>query len=86
MNARWEAKPFEALTAHELHALLKLRIDIFVVEQRCIYPEADGQDPSATHILGRDEAGELIACARILPPGGPGDAPRIGRGAGGPPP
>lgn len=79
MSVSWTAKPFDALTARELHALLKLRIDVFVVEQQCIYPEADGLDPVATHILGCDAAGGLIACARILPPAAPGDDPHIGR-------
>lgn len=56
-------KPFRELTVHELHEALKLRVDVFVVEQRCIYPEIDGKDPESHHLLGR-QAGALVAYAR----------------------
>lgn len=72
------AKPFVALNTGELHDLLKLRIDVFVVEQRCAYPEADGRDPEAIHVLAHDERGQLVGCARILPPAD-GGLPRVGR-------
>ncbi|MFN8352217.1 MAG: GNAT family N-acetyltransferase [Flavobacteriales bacterium] len=75
---RWRALPFDALRPVELHDLLRLRVDIFVVEQRCAYAEIDGQDPSALHILGEDGGGALVAYARVLPPGQDGK-PHIGR-------
>lgn len=75
---QWRELPFGALRPIELHDLLRLRVDIFVVEQRCAYAEIDGQDPSALHILGQDAAGSLVAYARILPPGADG-RPHIGR-------
>lgn len=74
----WKVVPFAGLTTMELHELLRLRVDIFVVEQRCAYAEIDGQDPQALHLLGHDAAGQLIAYARILPPGQDGK-PHIGR-------
>jgi len=52
----------------ELHDLLKLRVDIFVVEQDCPYPEIDGKDPVCFHVLGKDSKKELVATARIAPP------------------
>jgi ElaA protein len=74
----WRELPFDALRPIELHDLLRLRVDIFVVEQRCAYAEIDGQDPIALHILGHDTNGRLIAYARVLPPGQDGK-PHIGR-------
>ncbi|MEQ9161433.1 MAG: hypothetical protein RLN74_01925, partial [Ilumatobacter fluminis] len=45
------SKPFAALTAREFHDVLRLRIDVFVVEQSCPYPELDGRDvePGTEH-------------------------------------
>ena len=68
---------FAELSAAELHDILKLRIDVFVVEQRCPYPELDGRDDEwgTCHAWILDEAG-LCAYARLLDDG---DARRIGR-------
>lgn len=74
----WSVKAMDALTAAELHDIMKLRVDVFVVEQRCVYPEVDGQDPTALHIQGRDARGRLAAYARILP-GHANEPPHIGR-------
>ncbi|MCK6263107.1 GNAT family N-acetyltransferase [Vibrio sp. ZSDE26] len=66
----WQSLPFDKLTAHQLYQLLKLRVDVFVVEQNCPYPELDDKDhqPEVHHLLGYD--GEsLVACARLLPAG-----------------
>jgi ElaA protein len=65
----WETKAFDELTLLELHDLLRVRLDIFVVEQNCPYSEIDGMDPLCTHVIGKTEAGELIATARIAPAG-----------------
>ena len=78
MTITWTAKGFESLTTRELHDLLRLRIDVFVVEQRCAYAEADGRDTMAIHILGRSPEGDLAAYARLLPPEDDG-MPRVGR-------
>ena len=59
----WVLKEFAELTAAELHDLLELRIQVFVVEQRCAYPEVDGKDLESTHLLGY-RASELVAYAR----------------------
>ena len=68
---RW--RPYDELSRDELHDLLQLRGDVFVVEQRSIYPDIDGHDPEAFHLLVRDDDGRLIGTARLLPlpPGGP---------------
>ena len=59
----FEVLPFDALTNRQLHDLLRLRCDVFVVEQECAYPELDGRDMESWHLLGWD-GGELVAYAR----------------------
>jgi len=73
----WRCVAFPELTGQELYALLKLRVDVFVVEQQCPYPELDGQDEEALHVLGTSTE-QLVAYARILPPHGDGPL-HIGR-------
>lgn len=75
----WAWLPFEALTLAQLYAVLALRQRVFVVEQRCIYLDVDGLDPSCVHGLGTDEDGQLLATARIVPPGKKYPEPAIGR-------
>lgn len=62
-----QVKSFEQLSPQELYSLMKLRVDIFVVEQECAYEELDNFDQVATHILGYSQ-NELVAYARVLPP------------------
>lgn len=57
-------KSFEELNIDELYEILRLRVDVFVVEQACPYPEIDGVDKSSFHIFGKDN-GEIAAYARI---------------------
>ncbi|MCB0795584.1 MAG: GNAT family N-acetyltransferase [Flavobacteriales bacterium] len=66
LNWTWAA--FDQLSNHQVHDLLQLRTDIFVVEQRCAYPEVDGADPFSWHLLGTGVNGQLIAYARVIPP------------------
>lgn len=68
---------FAELSPRQLHDLLRLRVDVFVVEQECPYPELDGRDPEpATEHLWLEVGGEVAAYLRILDSG---DAPVIGR-------
>lgn len=72
-------KRFSELTNAELYELLKLRCEVFVVEQRCAYLDVDGRDLEALHVFLRDEGG-VCACARVLPQGAAyADAALIGR-------
>ena len=75
---QWSWGPLHALSPAELYAMLALRQAVFVVEQDCAYLDADGKDLGAFHLLGR-RAGELVACARVLPPGLGGAEAAIGR-------
>ncbi|MCA6451428.1 MAG: GNAT family N-acetyltransferase [Chitinophagaceae bacterium] len=61
-------KFFDDLTAHELYAIMRLRSEVFVLEQQCIYQDADNKDLSAYHLMIQD-GDTLIAYARLLPPG-----------------
>ncbi|GAB3455796.1 GNAT family N-acetyltransferase [Actinophytocola sediminis] len=68
----------DELTVAELYALLKLRISVFVVEQRAPYPELDGRDLLAdTEHLWYPPAGEPQAYLRLVPE--PAGGWRIGR-------
>ena len=65
----WTCKPFAELTLAELYAALRLRAEIFVVEQNCPYLDLDGLDEAASHLLGHAPSGELAAYTRLLAPG-----------------
>ncbi len=66
-NIQWHIKSFEELNTQELYNILKLRVDVFVVEQNCPYPELDNDDQKATHIW-LENNGEPLAYCRIFPP------------------
>ena len=59
-------KKFGELMLDELYDILKLRTDIFVVEQNCPYSELDNKDKESIHIFYRD-SGEITAYLRIIP-------------------
>lgn len=63
----FQTKHFSELSLVEFHDLLQLRINVFIIEQNCPYPELDGKDKKSYHITGRDELGKVVATARILP-------------------
>lgn len=65
----WHARAFDELTVHELYAILALRGRVFVVEQNCAYLDADGADQVSRHVWAADEAGAILAYARIVPAG-----------------
>lgn len=65
----WHLTEFASLTLTELYNLMRLRQEVFVVEQSCVYLDADGYDDKARHLLGRADDGELIACLRLFAPG-----------------
>ncbi|MBU8975948.1 MULTISPECIES: GNAT family N-acetyltransferase [unclassified Lysobacter] len=72
LNAlRWQARLFRELDAGTLYALLKLRSEVFVVEQQCVYLDPDGKDthPDTVHVFATDDDGAIAAYLRILAPG-----------------
>jgi ElaA protein len=78
-------KKWTELTRDELHAILRLRIDVFVVEQACPYPDLDGKDFNSDHIFllkeGMDTSSGASAAAyiRVCHPGVIYKEPSIGR-------
>ncbi|MEE3491004.1 MAG: GNAT family N-acetyltransferase [Methanobrevibacter sp.] len=62
----WKLKKFDELTTEELYEILKLRVEIFVVEQDCAYQDLDDKDQCAYHLFLED-GDEIIAVLRILP-------------------
>jgi len=77
--AHWVCRPFAGLGVEPLYALMRLRQEVFVVEQKCAYLDADGADPKCWHLLGQDAQGRLLACLRIVPPGLRYEESSIGR-------
>lgn len=64
----WVLKPFSELTAQELYVIMRLRSEVFVVEQNCPYLDADGKDFVSWHLCGFVED-KLAAYARLVPSG-----------------
>jgi ElaA protein len=68
MELNWMYKYFNELLPAELYAVMQLRNEVFVVEQNCVYQDADEKDLEGFHLMGWDGA-KLVAYTRILPPG-----------------
>lgn len=64
----WKIKPFSELSTEELYQILKIRQEVFIVEQTCYYLDADGYDQQAVHIWAEKE-GEILAYSRVFEPG-----------------
>ena len=68
MNSlQWICKKFDALTVTELYEIIKLRSQVFVVEQNCVYLDADDKDLQAHHLFTYTD-NKIVAYARILAP------------------
>ena len=78
MKLTWLFKSFDELTASELYAIMQLRNEVFVVEQKCVYQDADDKDQRSWHLTGWNGAC-LVAYTRIIPPGISYTVPSIGR-------
>jgi len=74
----WILKKFSELTPHELYTILQLRNEVFVVEQNCVYQDADDKDQQALHFMGWND-NRLAAYTRIIPPGVVYPEPSVGR-------
>jgi len=79
----WVLKKFENLTPNEVYELLRLRSEVFVVEQNCVFLDMDNLDQSCHHLLGYI-GNELAVSVRILPPGFAYEQVSIGRVVGSP--
>lgn len=65
-NPVWICKKFEELTVTELYEIMKLRSQVFVVEQNCVYLDADDKDLKAYHLFTYID-NNIAAYARLLP-------------------
>lgn len=74
----WKIKTFEELSSLELYAILKVRQEVFVVEQTCYYLDADGSDQEAVHIWAEQDNMVLAYC-RIFDSGIKYEESSIGR-------
>ncbi len=68
MDLRWIEKEFAALSPYEVYAILQLRNEVFVVEQACVFQDADDKDQESHHLMGFSD-GRLVAYTRLVPPG-----------------
>ena len=68
MQIKWILKAFEELSVYELYSILQLRNEVFVVEQNCVYQDADNKDQKSLHVCGWN-GNNLAAYARIIPQG-----------------
>ncbi|MGM0379715.1 MAG: GNAT family N-acetyltransferase [Bacillota bacterium] len=72
-------KYFDELNPVEVYQMLKLRSEIFIVEQECVYLDIDGKDIDGYHLLEYDENENIVGCLRILSKGATFDTVSIGR-------
>lgn len=68
MQIQWLLKKFEELTPYQLYAILQLRNEVFVVEQNCVFQDADDKDQSSHHLMCFYD-NKLVAYTRLVGPG-----------------
>lgn len=68
MQIQWLLKQFDALSPYQLYAILQLRNEVFVVEQNCVFQDADDKDQQCYHLMGFND-NKLVAYTRIVPAG-----------------
>jgi ElaA protein len=64
----WSCKKFDELSPYEVYAILQLRNEVFVVEQQCIFQDADNKDLHCYHLMCTNDK-QLVAYSRLVPPG-----------------
>jgi len=74
----WSVKSLDEIQPLQLYSMLKLRADVFIIEQNCIYPDMDGKDEHAMHVLGFKDK-EVVAYTRVFDKGGYFDKASLGR-------
>ena len=78
MQIQWLLKKFEELTPYQLYSIVQLRNEVFVVEQNCVFQDADNKDQNSWHLMGFNN-NKLFAYTRLVPPGEIYEQPSIGR-------
>lgn len=75
---QWKIKAFKELSLDELYECLRLRSEVFISEQNCVYNDVDNKDQVAFHLTGV-ENGKTVAYARLFDQGKYFDLASIGR-------
>lgn len=78
VNLNWVIKTFKDITPLELYAVLRLRSEVFVVEQNCVFLDMDNKDQFSYHLMGWDDT-TLAASTRLIAPGKVYEQMSIGR-------
>lgn len=78
MDIQWQLSFFDDLNSSETYQLLRLRSEVFVVEQNCVFLDMDNRDQQCWHLLGW-EGHLLTAAVRLVPPTVIYDEMSIGR-------
>lgn len=68
MQLHWQLRRFDELTPYQLYAILQLRNEVFVVEQNCVFQDADDKDQDSYHLMGFLDK-KLVAYTRLVPAG-----------------
>ena len=82
LDLAWRCLPFDAMSAGTLYRLLRLRSEVFVVEQNCVFLDMDGLDSQCLHVMGEQASNDgplLLASTRLVPPGLAFEEASIGR-------
>jgi ElaA protein len=74
----WTLKSFSELAPFELYEILRLRSEVFVVEQNCVFLDMDNKDQQSFHLMGWQDD-RLVAYTRLLPAHVSYEEPSIGR-------
>lgn len=78
MDIKFEVKQFNELSTLELYRILRLRAEVFVVEQDCVYQDIDNKDQKALHVIGQKKE-EVVAYTRLFNAGDYFEKASIGR-------
>ncbi|MFY7900039.1 MAG: GNAT family N-acetyltransferase, partial [Chitinophagaceae bacterium] len=65
LSLEWDCKFFNTLSVDELYAVLRLRSEVFVVEQNCVFLDIDNKDQICYHLMGFD-GNVLVATSRLI--------------------
>lgn len=79
MNIDWRLKTWDELSKEELYSILRLRVEVFIIEQNCPYQDIDHKDQKSLHLFGLDKNHNCVACLRLVKPGVSYDEWSIGR-------
>lgn len=78
MKLEWICKDFDALSSLELYKIIQLRINVFMLEQNCFYPDCDDKDLKGKHLYAV-HGNDVVSYARLLPAHVSYSVPSIGR-------